>query len=224
VSLWCDPAGATVIGASDTGVIIRVVKRGDKRERDWSPDDVARLTELAAAGVGTEDIVAALARTPQAVRWRAHILKVRISRQKSDPVARFWAKVDRRGPDECWPWLGCLRDQKGYGSFFDGTRNVPAHRYAFSLAGGVIPDGHDLLHSCDTPACVNHAHLSVGTHKENMADMVEKGRAARKLTDTQIADARAAVAAGERITHVARRLGVNHTALYRHLPKPVGAR
>ncbi len=211
-----------MIGTSDTEVIVRVMKTGDKR-RDWSPDEAARLAELAGAGIGTEEIAALLGRTVPAVRWRAHKLKVRISRQKSDPVARFWAKVDRRGPDECWPWLGCLRDHKGYGSFYDGTRNVPAHRYAFSLAGGVIPDGHDLLHSCDTPACVNHAHLSVGTHKENMADMVEKGRAARKLTDGQIADARAAVAAGERITHVARRLGVNHTALYRHLPRAVNA-
>jgi hypothetical protein len=108
---------------------------------------------------------------------------------------RFWQHVDLRDDAECWPWTGCTTSN-GYGrASRDGGANVLAHRFAFELVFGPIPSGLLILHACDTPACVNPAHLRVGTQQENVLDCVLKGRSARgeknghaKLT---VADVRA---------------------------------
>ena len=85
---------------------------------------------------------------------------------------RFWAKVDRRGPDECWPWLSAT-DRAGYARFGSVTRygtNI-AHRIAWMLVNGPIPDGLDLDHvrarGCVLRSCVNVNHLEPVTHFEN---------------------------------------------------------
>lgn len=87
---------------------------------------------------------------------------------------RFWKKVDRRGPDECWPWIGALNDS-GYGAIWDGTRLVYAHRLSWMLHGGTIPDKFQVDHLCRNRACVNPAHLDIVTHIDN----VYRGWAAR---------------------------------------------
>jgi hypothetical protein len=91
------------------------------------------------------------------------------------PSIRFWAKVDKRGLDECWPWLGHRR-AKGYGSFFDGTRDVRAHRYALVLASIVIPPGLEPDHTCGNPWCVNVHHLEMVTSLENIRRGRERAR------------------------------------------------
>jgi len=93
-------------------------------------------------------------------------------------VDRFWSKVDcSNNADACWPWK-CSTFHNGYGQFKVQQRNLRAHRVAWEITRGGIPDGLFVLHYCDNPRCCNPNHLRLGTHRENMADMQRKGRAA----------------------------------------------
>lgn len=80
---------------------------------------------------------------------------------------KFLERVDRRGPDECWPWLGA-KTPKGYGYL----GKVPAHRIAYELAYGPIPEGLEIDHvrarGCTRRDCVNPAHLEAVSHRENL--------------------------------------------------------
>jgi hypothetical protein len=84
----------------------------------------------------------------------------------------FWAKVEFRGENECWPWLAG-RYPSGYGH---SSRTEYSHRVAYRLSKGKIPRGFHVCHSCDNPPCCNPAHLWVGTAKSNMIDRDRKGR------------------------------------------------
>lgn len=142
---------------------------------------------------------------------------------------RFWAKVEKRGADECWEWTGALAN--GYGRFrigsqTDGSRRLEnAHRIAFELVNGPIPSDHLVCHRCDNPLCCNPAHLFTGTHADNSADMVAKDRGYRprftrdahpnrKLTEAQVARIKRQYAGryGEQ-SALAREFGVSPTLI-----------
>lgn len=102
-------------------------------------------------------------------------------REIVEPDKRFWMYVDiSAGPESCWPWTKSRRDF-GYGRMaFAGTVES-ANRIAWRLTNGDIPNGLLVLHSCDNPPCCNPKHLFLGTHEDNFADMVSKGRGAWQM-------------------------------------------
>jgi DNA modification methylase len=136
---------------------------------------------------------------------------------------RFWSKADKSGG--CWTWTAS-RDIQGYGRFALNAkkRNVYAHRLAWELANGPIPDGMHVLHYCDNPPCVRPAHLFIGSHADNMRDMAAKGRGSSngqvgearynaKLTDDIVREARELREQGWRYVDLAARYGVGASSI-----------
>lgn len=88
----------------------------------------------------------------------------------------FWQRVARGDVDACWPWLG-KPHSNGYGRVGGKSpyRHF-AHRMAYMLTYGAIPDGMFVCHTCDNRVCCNPAHLYLGDHRQNMRDMSVRGR------------------------------------------------
>lgn len=140
---------------------------------------------------------------------------------------RFWEKVDRNGPmvrpelGPCWRWNGYI-GKNGYGQIQRGIRGagfMNSHVAVWLLTHKSLPpQGMCVCHSCDNRACVNPAHLWLGTDADNNRDMRVKGRAKHvtgedhggaRLTWTQIREARALFKAGHKIADIARRYGMH---------------
>lgn len=144
---------------------------------------------------------------------------------------RFWIKVDRRSPAECWPWLAAVRRKdEGYGAFWLDRRHQPASRVAWVFTHGEILPGLVVCHQCDNPGCCNPAHMFLGTPRDNDADRVAKGRQSRGskagkavLTEALVLELRA-MAEEIGVSAAARRMGINRatandacTRRWRHL-------
>jgi hypothetical protein len=88
---------------------------------------------------------------------------------------RFWRKVSKT--ESCWIWTG-NKSSGRYGEInkFGGHHLIKSHRASWILHYGPIPEGYSVCHRCDNPACVRPDHLWIGTHDQNMKDMVSKGR------------------------------------------------
>lgn len=118
---------------------------------------------------------------------------------------KYRGSIAVAGPDQCWLWTAGKFDT-GYGSVSIDGVNYRAHRLAYEAAHGEgSADGFVVRHGCDTPACVNPAHLELGTQADNLRDMIERGRhvspkgseAGRaKLTDADVVAIRSAYVRG----------------------------
>lgn len=130
---------------------------------------------------------------------------------------RFWEKVERRGADECWPWMGS-KLSNGRGQFhirWEGKKNIRRFAYAIAweLANGLaVPADCVVSHICDNPNCVNPNHLRAVSQAENLHDSLRKGRfnawGLQKLNAEQVLDIRARSASGETQKSIARVFGI----------------
>jgi hypothetical protein len=145
--------------------------------------------------------------------------------------ARFWGKMERRANSNCWEWQG-FKDRWGYGRTKMEGQQL-AHRAAYVIAHGAIPDGMCVLHRCDNPPCCNPDHLFLGTVADNNADMVAKGRhfvpspcgyspllcgernSQAKLTDFQVSEIRRRRAQGERTVALAEEFSISQRYVYK---------
>jgi len=101
------------------------------------------------------------------------------------------SRIEVRGEDECWPWRGGIFKKDGYGrvsfKIEDKNTGLNAHRVAYELHVGPVPEGLVVRHTCDNPICCNYKnHLIPGTVKDNKMDEISRGRHRRKLTVEQV--------------------------------------
>ena len=153
---------------------------------------------------------------------------------------RLWSKIQKFGPDDCWPWTGHAV-HSGHGGdcygilyFRVGPRkeNRKTYRTATNLVyeeiNGPIPAGREICHKCHNTLCCNPHHLYAGTHQENMDDMVRSGRSLKGsrnpravLTDAQRQEALQRRATGETYKQIGDSFGV-HLATIHILCKKAG--
>ena len=128
----------------------------------------------------------------------------------------------------CHLWTAYVNED-GYGQFLADGRVSGAHRYAWRQKHGSIPQGMNVLHKCDVPCCVNPDHLFLGTQRDNVTDMLAKGRQASphsKLNAQQVREMRERRSAGEGQESLAAAFGVckrtvelvTQRKTWRHLP------
>ena len=143
-------------------------------------------------------------------------------RKKRSDMDIFISHVTPKGTDDCWLWEGC-KWGKDYGSGWINGHKDGAHRVAYQLFVGEIPDGLEVMHSCNTPMCVNPKHLSLGTHAQNMAQTAKRrksmspARGTRhglaKLTDEKAEQARQLSRQGLSFKRIGVMLGVSGTSI-----------
>jgi hypothetical protein len=143
---------------------------------------------------------------------------------EGNPVERFHKKY-KVNENECWIWIaGTRKNGKGvpYPRHSVGDKSVGAHRFSYELINGKIPEGMYVCHKCDTPLCVNPNHLFIGTHNDNMKDMVEKKRSFKgrgenkkglaKLTNEQVSKIRQSTLSQTKLGNI---YGVSQTTIGR---------
>lgn len=138
------------------------------------------------------------------------------NRATGDLTERFWQRVDRGQGDACWNWRGA-HHPFGYGLLQgrNPRRLHRAHRLSWEIHQGPISGGLLVLHRCDNPACVNPAHLFLGTPADNLRDAYAKARMRpterrrrARLTPSELQGIREGFQAGRTMADLARSFGI----------------
>lgn len=139
-------------------------------------------------------------------------------------------KVEMIPESGCWIFTGYL-NREGYGEIrlcrADARRSCPrAHRVAYRLFKGDIPEGRMVCHHCDVRCCVNPAHLYLGNHTDNAKDKARRRRHSEHFTTAQVVDIRRSWQTGKTPLTIAKQLGVPYSRIedivtrktWKHLP------
>lgn len=140
----------------------------------------------------------------------------------TDFISRFFSNI-KAVPSGCHEWQ---RSKKpgGYGQLRLGGKTLYAHRVAWEIANGDIPNGLHVCHTCDNPKCVNPDHLFLGTHADNMRDKKMKGRAVAfngeshprsRLTENVVREIRRMRTNGLTLRAIASEFGVSHVQVFK---------
>ena len=154
---------------------------------------------------------------------RDYISGHHLQRSAASLSEAFWQYCPGGDDEQCWEWQGTLKSS-GYGTFRYKYKQYAAHRVSYELHKGEIVDGLCVCHTCDNRRCVNPAHLWLGTHADNVRDMVQKGRTRQtrgqdnhlaKLTEADVISIRELAKQGIVRRVIAKQFGVSTAHIHR---------
>ena len=135
-----------------------------------------------------------------------------------EPLADKLARKSAPSLGGCREWTGYRDPKFGYGQIAVGGRMEKAHRVAWAVSNGrPVPTGQKVRHTCDNPPCIEPGHLVLGTQRDNVADMFDRGRTNRRgernnsarLTWEAVRELRSLRAAGTSVNELSSRFGVS---------------
>ena len=186
-------------------------------EEKKSTNEIGRIL-----GCGQMTIVRWLNKYDIHTRTKSEALSGKLNPRYKPFKERFWEKVSVRGEDQCWEWVGTKAGGR-YGSMRVDGKMRSAHLISWELHNGQVIGGLCVCHKCDNPSCVNPSHLFLGTHRDNMKDMVKKGRVGcvkgenhgcSKLTIQQVLEIRSKYVTGKYLQRqLAVEYGVDRTTI-----------
>ncbi len=143
---------------------------------------------------------------------------------KIHDIERFFINISRKPhKDNCWIW-GAAKNLKGYGITTVDLKSYAAHRYSWIIHFGQISSDQLVCHKCDNPSCVNPEHLFLGTQKDNIQDMLKKGRQRNqfgeknnkaKLTENDVQIIREKLKQGISQKKIGSEFGVSQSSIHR---------